>query len=64
MCLLRGNNCLFPCPACLVPHEEMKYLAKNWDERVMEQAKQILSLRLAGDREKAGKNLGLRPFEV
>ena len=42
----------------------MKYLAKNWDERVMEQAKQILSLRLAGDREKAGKNLGLRPFEV
>ena len=64
MCHIQGNNCLCPCPVCHVPHEELKHLAKDWDERTMDEAQAILDLPNAAEKEKAAKKLGLRPLPV
>lgn len=67
MSLIRGVNCLKPCPGCYVPGNELSNISKIHDLRTTEDTKRIYgeaqSLN-ATDKEEHLKEYGLRDVEV
>lgn len=64
MILIRGNNCLYPCPVCLVPNELLSDLNTEWPLRTVEEAQEALQYTTAEERKEATKALGIRPIWV
>ncbi|KAJ7260762.1 hypothetical protein C8J57DRAFT_1072259 [Mycena rebaudengoi] len=67
MALIRGLQCLYPCPICFVPWNEQSDLATTHQVRTGLESKQILEeardCETAGEREKLLKDNGLRDAE-
>ncbi|KAJ3555947.1 hypothetical protein NM688_g2296 [Phlebia brevispora] len=65
MLLTRGNNGLFPCPVCLIPHDKQHNLDLFWPRRNTEEAKAIVqNYNLSSTvKNQLLKNLGLRDVE-
>jgi hypothetical protein len=63
MMLIRGNNCLFSCPVCLVPKDKLSDMRREWPQHTIEQSKAaVLGSSKIGEINKATKDLGLRPI--
>lgn len=65
MLLIRGGNCLYPCPVCLVPYSELANYGKVWARRtVQESIAAVTCSKKKGEIDAATKALGLRPVHV
>lgn len=67
MALIRGSTGNYPCPICLVPHNELSDLTKTYRLRTTVEMAEIHteSQKMnATDREKYLKDVGLRDIEV
>ena len=42
MCLIKGINCLCPCPGCLIPAEEQMNLLQHYPIRQIQDVKPIV----------------------
>lgn len=67
MALIRGATGNYPCPICLVPHDELADVTKSFPLRSTESMKEIYQVAQglnAADREVYLKDVGLRNIEV
>lgn len=64
MALIRGVKGLYPCPRCLVPHDQLSDLSQRFDPRTAADTIAILNqvnvLELAKDKERLLKKYSLR----
>ncbi|KAG1879750.1 hypothetical protein F4604DRAFT_1922961 [Suillus subluteus] len=64
MSLIRGIKCLWPCPVCLVPHDELMNTLKCYPYRMSAQSQEVLqaarSKQTAEEKEEKLKEYGLR----
>ncbi len=66
MALICGLGGLCPCPVCLVPKDQLKFVTEKWPLRVSKQGQDILNNKslTKKQREVKLKKLSLRPVVV
>jgi len=68
MSLTRGIKSLWPCPVCLVPHDDLLDALKTYPRRTSDQSQNILQVargkQTAEERDDTLKQYGLRDVQV
>jgi hypothetical protein len=68
MSLIRGINCLWPCPVCLVPHDKLMDTLRCHPHQTCAQSQEVLKAarakETAEEKEEKLKEYGLRDITV